>query len=208
MVSTGLGSVFQTAGYAWAKVEADEILATSVFKAIFLSSLAILWILVFYLRNYILVTMAFLCIFVTEISVAGVIVLLGWKITSADCFALICPVSLSANYVLYMASAYIRRPICLLKARKSKLEQIYDSFGLPITTGTICYLILTCFLYQSEYVPFFKFGIILASTKFFSFATSIFLFGALAHIMGPEDGFGNIFCKCKLPKRFEDENKV
>ena len=204
--TTGPGTVFQTAGYLWAKVEADGILVPSVYQSIFLSNAVVTLALVFYLKNYILVIMAFLSIIITEFSVAGTAILLGTKISPADCFALICPACLSSPYLIHMAYAYSSRPASLFTSRKKKLEYIYDTFGLPITTSTIMSLILTSLLFWSKYVPLYKFGVILAATKVFSLATSLLLFGSLAHIAGPENGFGDILCR--VPRSPRRRNKV
>ena len=82
--------------------------------------------------------------------------------------------------------------------------------GVSILGGTLSTLGAGGFMLFGELVVFYKFGIIMVATIFFSFNISMLFFGATMHAIGPQNGAGNIVCKCckrQRPSKSEEKNE-
>ena len=64
--------------------------------------------------------------------------------------------------------------------------------GISILSGAVTTFGSGIFLAGGDMILFQRFAILITSTISISFIVSIFLFGALMHTFGPENGFGNI----------------
>ena len=73
--------------------------------------------------------------------------------------------------------------------------------GVSIFSGTITTLGSGVALFGGKMMIFNKFAVIITSTILISFATSMLLFGALCHVLGPVNNFGSITnCCCSQCK--------
>jgi amino acid transporter len=66
--------------------------------------------------------------------------------------------------------------------------------GVSIFSGAITTFGAGIFLLCASTIPYNKFGILLTVSITFSFFIAMLFFGALSHIMGPEEGFGDVTC--------------
>lgn len=80
--------------------------------------------------------------------------------------------------------------------------------GISILSGTITTLGSGMSLFGGKMVIFQKFAIIITATISVSFVTAMFLFGALCHVVGPQDNFGEIsLCFKKKDSETSNENE-
>jgi multidrug efflux pump subunit AcrB len=77
------------------------------------------------------------------------------------------------------------------------MRATYKNMGVSILSGTLTTFGSGAFLFGGELMLFKKFSIIICSTILISFFTSMLLFGALMHILGPENGCGDLFYSCR-----------
>jgi len=66
--------------------------------------------------------------------------------------------------------------------------------GISILSGTITTLGCGMSLFGGKMITFQKFAVIITATISISFLTAMLLFGALCHVIGPQNNFGEIFC--------------
>jgi len=67
--------------------------------------------------------------------------------------------------------------------------------GVSILSGTITTTGSGFALFGGVLDTFQKFAVVIISTILISFLSSMLLFGALCHVFGPEDGYGDV-CLC------------
>ena len=79
------------------------------------------------------------------------------------------------------------------------MRQAYEEMGVSIVSGFITTFGSGIFLAGGYLVTFNRFAVLITTTISFSLVISIFLFGAIMHTIGPEDGFGNL-CESKKNK--------
>jgi predicted RND superfamily exporter protein len=103
-------------------------------------------------------------------------------------------IGLSVDYCVHLATDYQHQ---FHVFRKQKMRQTYKNMGVSILSGTITTLGSGAFLYGGELMMFKKFSIIICSTILLSYLVSMLLFGALMHILGPENGCGDLFYSCR-----------
>lgn len=66
--------------------------------------------------------------------------------------------------------------------------------GVSILSGTITTLGCGMSLFGGKLITFQKFAVIITSTIGISFLSAMLLFGALCHVVGPQNNFGDICC--------------
>lgn len=71
--------------------------------------------------------------------------------------------------------------------------------GVSILSGFITTFGSGVFLFGGKIITFNKFAVMITCTISMSFLVSMLLFGAIMHICGPENGFGDL-CKNKVEK--------
>ena len=64
--------------------------------------------------------------------------------------------------------------------------------GVSILSGCITTFGSGAFLFGGEILFFYKFAIIITITVIISLLVAVFLFGAIMHAVGPQDGNGDI----------------
>ena len=69
--------------------------------------------------------------------------------------------------------------------------------SISILSGSMTTLGSGVFLFGGKLFMFQKFALFICCTTVFSFVTAMFFFGALQHIMGPKNGFGDL----KMPQK-------
>lgn len=76
--------------------------------------------------------------------------------------------------------------------------------GVSILSGTITTLGCGISLFGGKLMTFQKFAVIITSTIAVSYLSAMLLFGALCHVMGPQNNFGDVCCCLNSNKN--DEN--
>jgi len=115
----------------------------------------------------------------------------GWQLGIAESIAIVVQVGLSVDYVVHLSIDYLNSPHL---SRNDKMKQSYKQMGISILSGTLTTFGSGAFLFGAQLVLFNKFAVLITSTISLSFLTSMLLFGALSHMIGPQYGRGDI-CK-------------
>ena len=102
-------------------------------------------------------------------------------------------IGFSVDYVIHLSSDYIHSAH---KKRHEKMKESYEEMGVSILSGCLTTFGSGAFLFGGKLVTFKKFAVLITSTVGISFIVSMFLFGSIMHIIGPQEGFGDINC-CK-----------
>ena len=118
----------------------------------------------------------------------------GWELGVAESVAVVVQIGLSVDYVVHLSTDYMHSP---LQKRSDKMKQAFQQMGISIFSGTLTTFGSGAFLFGGQLSIFNKFAILITSTIMLSFACSMLLFGALCHIVGPENGTGDICRKKK-----------
>jgi predicted RND superfamily exporter protein len=115
--------------------------------------------------------------------------LAGYELGVAESVAVVVQIGLSVDYVVHLSTDYMHSP---LKSRNDKMRQAYKQMGISIFSGTLTTFGSGAFLFGGQLTLFRKFAVLITSTICLSFACSMLLFGALSHLVGPENGYGDI----------------
>lgn len=73
--------------------------------------------------------------------------------------------------------------------------------GVSILSGALTTFGSGAFLFGGNIITFQKFAVLITSTISISFLVSMLFFGAICHIIGPENGLGDLCPKPKERKR-------
>ena len=146
-------------------------------------------ILLFATRNWILAGIAVGCVSIVIVSVVAIMAMQGWEFGVSESISVVILIGLSVDYVVHLASDYRHSAE---QSRSDKMKQAYKEMGVSILSGTITTFGSGIFLFGGQVVTFKKFSILITSTITISFLTSMVLFGALMHTIGPEDGKGDL----------------
>ena len=119
--------------------------------------------------------------------------IMGYEMGVAESVAIVIQIGLSVDYVVHLSTDYMH---CPLQSRNDKMKTAFTQMGISIFSGTLTTFGSGAFLFGGQLSIFNKFAVLITSTIVFSFFSSMLLFGALCHIVGPENGTGNI-CRKK-----------
>lgn len=123
------------------------------------------------------------CVSVIILSVITIIVLKGWELGISESISIVIIIGLSVDYVVHLAAAYMHSPYA---CRYDKMKQAYGEMGVSILSGTFTTLGSGAMLFGGVVTVFQKFAILITSTIAIAFVVSMVFFGAVIHIMGPQ----------------------
>jgi predicted RND superfamily exporter protein len=103
-------------------------------------------------------------------------------------------IGFSVDYVVHLSVDYMHSAH---PTRSEKMKQALSEMGVSILSGSITTFGSGVFLFGGKIIIFNKFAILVTCTISFSFLVAMLLFSAFMHIMGPENGFGDLNLKCK-----------
>jgi len=110
----------------------------------------------------------------------------------SESLAIVILIGFSIDYVVHLSSEYLHSAHA---SKHDKMKETYETMGISILSGWGTTFGSGIFLYGAEMEIFKKFAIIITCTVSISFIAAVFLFGAIMHAFGPEDGCGDIKCK-------------
>ena len=139
--------------------------------------------------NIIIALAALICVGVVTASVIAVMVFEGYELVITESASIIILTGLAVDYVIHLAQSYVFSPH---KHRSRKMKQAYQEMGVSIFSGMVTTIGSALFLFLSDILIFKKLGTIIVTTAVFSFLTSMLLFGALMHLFGPQNKWGNL----------------
>lgn len=91
-------------------------------------------------------------------------------------------IGFSVDYVVHLAADYMHSPFI---SRHDKTRQAFTEMGVSILSGTITTAGASSFLFGGQITIFTKFATLILSTIMISFVTSMIIFGAILHTVGP-----------------------
>ena len=134
------------------------------------------------------------CVAVVIVSVLCIMQLQGWEIGISESISMVILIGFSVDYVVHLSGDYMHSAH---QSRNDKIQQAYMEMGVSILSGSITTFGSGVFLFGGKIILFNKFAVLVTCTITFSFFVAMLLFGAIMHIFGPENGFGDIKCnKC------------
>lgn len=80
--------------------------------------------------------------------------------------------------------------------------------GASIFSGTITTLGAGIPLFGGKLITFHKFAVVITATISISFLSAMLLFGALCHVIGPQDNFGDICFYLKKKENADDKTAL
>ena len=128
------------------------------------------------------------------VSVLAVMQIQGWEIGISESIAMVILIGFSVDYVVHLSADYMHSAH---QSRSAKMKQAYKEMGVSILSGFITTFGSGIFLFGGKIITFNKFAVMITATISMSFLVAMLLFGAMMHLFGPENGFGDI-CKNKV----------
>lgn len=141
--------------------------------------------------NIIMAIIAIVCVATIIMSIVAIMVFHDWALGISESLAIVIIVGLAVDYVVHLAADYMHS---IKPSRGEKMQQSYAQMGVSILSGTVTTMACGIFLFGGQIILFNKFAVIITSTIGISFLTAMLLFGALCHVMGPQNGMGDICC--------------
>eukprot|EP00164_Ancoracysta_twista_P000387 GFYU01000528.1.p1 GENE.GFYU01000528.1~~GFYU01000528.1.p1 ORF type:complete len:1022 (-),score=314.10 GFYU01000528.1:296-3361(-) len=179
---------YQTA-LKWISMLTEETLFTTAFSGAG-TSLAIAFLIITLMsNNWIIGSIATLCIFCIVATVLAFMVVLGWDLGIIESINLTVLVGLAVDYVLHLAIAYVssEHPDRFGKMRAAMYEMGISVLSAGITTAGASML-----LFGTVIQFFAKFGYFLFITTFFSAYYAFIMFPCLMLVIGPEGETGKL----------------
>lgn len=102
-------------------------------------------------------------------------------------------IGFAVDYVLHLNTDYMHSAA---KSRFDKMRQSYREMSISITSGCITTVLCGVVLFFGNLMFFKKFAMIICLTAIMAYILAMFTFGALMHILGPEDGMCTINMNC------------
>lgn len=189
----GLQACEQSGGVYWAWMASERAFVTSAVQGIIIATLFSFLILLIATKNIILATISIFCVAIVIISVVAIMSMNGWEFGVSESISVVIIIGLSVDYVVHLAADYQHSAE---KQRSEKIKQAYTEMGISIMSGTITTFGSGAALFGGQVITFRKFAVLITSTISLSFLMSMLLFGAICHIAGPENGFGDVNKKC------------
>ena len=172
----------------------ERAFVTSAVQGIIIATGFAFLILLFATKNIILATISIFCVAIVIVSVVAIMSLKGWEFGVSESISVVIIIGLSVDYVVHLAADFKHSAE---KERGNKIRQAYMEMGISILSGTITTFGSGSALFGGQVITFQKFAVLITSTISISFLVSMLLFGAICHIMGPQNGFGDIDKCCK-----------
>ena len=135
-----------------------------------------------------------ICVSVVIVSVLAVMKLQNWELGLSESVNIVILIGFAIDYVVHLSTTYMHSAH---QTRSKKMKQAYKEMGVSILSGFITTFGSGIFLFGGQIITFQKFAVLITSTISFSFLVAMTLFGALMHVCGPENEYGNVF-KSKL----------
>ena len=167
----------------------EKAFVNSAIQGIIIAIVFSFVVLIISTNNILTAFLGILCISFVIISVLSIMVLQEWNLGASESIAIVILMSLSIDYVIYLAHVY---SISVLGSRHEKMKQAYLEMAVSILSGTLTTLCSGIVLFGGRTISFQKFAVVIMSTIIFSCLSSMFLFGALCHFIGPQRATCNV----------------
>lgn len=152
-------------------------------------------------------------------SIGGIIVsnlaalkFIGWELGVTEAMTLVVFIGFAIDYVVHLANHYVG---ALSPSRGKRMSEAYADIGVSILGGAITTIASGFLLIFARFLLFIKFSVLIILTIVFSVLFSLFFFGALAHLIGPQGNKGNLLVmlgpcvnRCRKQKKSESTVKI
>lgn len=152
-------------------------------------------------------------------SIGGIIVsniaalkFIGWELGVTEAMTLVVFIGFAIDYVVHLANHYVG---ALSPSRGKRMSEAYAEIGVSILGGAITTIASGILLVFAKFLLFIKFSVLIILTIIFSVLFSLFFFGSLAHLIGPQGNKGNLLImlapcvnKCRKNKQSESTVKI
>lgn len=118
----------------------------------------------------------------TVCSVLAIMNLKNWQLGISESISVVIIIGFSVDYVIHLAADYTHS---LNESRNDKMKQAYREMGISIMAGMITTAVSGAFLFGCAFVILAKFAVLITATICLSFVSSMMLFGAVCHSVGP-----------------------
>ena len=139
--------------------------------------------LLFTTRNLVVACITIFCICIPVSTLLAVFVRYEWQLGVMESIGVILSIGLAVDFTVHLAADYTHSQ---QDTRYLRMEQAYRNMGVSIMGGTLASLSVAAFLFAGQLAPFSKYAVMMSCTVGCSFFTSMLLFGALSHWLGPE----------------------
>ena len=182
----GMKSLYQTTGLVWSFIPTEKQFIDQAISGICLTMVFVFLVLFIVTQNFIQALISVFCVGVIIVTVLSIIVFKGWEFGIAESVGVVIIIGLSVDYVVHLSATYIHTPF---NDRHARMKQAYTEMGTSIASGTLTTFGSGVMLFGGQFTTFQKFAVLITSTIVFSFLMSMFLFGSIMHIMGPQRKF-------------------
>jgi len=197
----GLKSFAQTNGI-WPWMPTEEAFVSNARNGIISSICFAFVILLIATRNVLQSVIAIVSVIMIVISVVACMHWREMQLGVSESIAIVILIGFSVDYVVHFSHAYIHSDFV---SRNDKMKQSYREMGVSILSGCITTFGCGAFLFGGTFTFFYKFAFIISVTVFTSIIVAVFVFGAMCHTFGPQEGFCDInLNKCKKEKAAEN----
>lgn len=149
--------------------------------------------------NMLIAFLAILSVGMIMVSVIAVMVYQGWEMGVSESVSVVMLIGLSVDYIVHLAQAYKRS---VASHRSAKTKFAFQEMGVSIFSSTITTFLAGVALFGGQIVIFQKFALVICTTILFSFLVSMLFFGALLHIIGPQNDWCDL-CSCMIDRDLE-----
>ena len=188
-------SAIQTGGQYWAWMPSERAFLTSAFQGMTIATVFAFIILLIATRNVIQAFFSLVSVGIVIVSVLCIMYLQGWEIGISESISMVILIGFSVDYVVHLSADYMHSP---QQTRSGKMQQALKEMGVSILSGSITTFGSGVFLFGGKIILFNKFAVLVTCTITFSFFVAMLFFSAIMHIMGPQNGLGDVNCnKCQ-----------
>lgn len=188
-IPESLHSISQAAGSQWCLMISEKAFVRSALSSLFVTVLLAFLINLLATKNIIVSIMTVFSISLVIVSNMGLLNLFRWELGASESVSLIVVMGLSIDYITLLSIDYSQSP---LESRNDKIRQAYGNMGVSILGGCTALLGATLFLFLATNYVFFKFALLVCFTVFMAFLVSMMFFGSVCHVIGPQDGVGDV----------------
>jgi hypothetical protein len=188
-----LQGIWQTCSM-WGWMVTQREILTAVFQSIG-ACLALAWlILCVATTNWIMASIALMCIFVILFLCGGVLAISGYALGIFEAIGLIIVVGLAVDYSVHICHSYNETRFIKGEAatRFLKTQHALTEMGISVVSGAATTFLASLFLVAASFAFYYIFGIFMLMTVIFSLLVSLTMLPALLCILGPEGERGDI----------------
>merc|ERR1712048_514580 len=178
----------------WGWMVTQREILTAVFQSIG-ACLALAWlILCVATTNWIMASIALMCILVILFLCGGVLAISGYALGIFEAIGLITVVGLAVDYSVHVCHSY--NECRFIKGapatRFQKTQHALTEMGVSVVSGAATTFLASLFLVAASFMFYYIFGLFMLMTVIWSILVSLTMLPALLCIVGPEGDRGDI----------------